>query len=102
MRIVFKLGQPLPKVAGAKEVVVEVPGDSATVTTTLEGLFAQIPKLRDELFARGEPARFYYTIFLNDRLLRFADASTTPVKDGDVLLILLPVAGGCQQIGVAD
>jgi molybdopterin converting factor small subunit len=94
MRIVCKLGQPLPKVAGAKEVVVEVPADGATVATALEGLFTQIPKLREELFARGEPARFYYTLFLNDRLLRFAEASTTPVQDGDVLLILLPVAGG--------
>jgi molybdopterin converting factor small subunit len=94
MRIVCKLGQPLPKVAGAKEVAVEVPGDSATVAIALEGLLAQIPRLREELFARGEPARFYYTLFLNDRLLRFAEASTTPVQDGDVLLILLPVAGG--------
>jgi molybdopterin converting factor small subunit len=94
MKIVCKLGQPLPKVAGAKEVAVEVPGDRATVAAALEELFTQIPKLRDELFARGEPARFYYTLFLNDRLLRFAEASTTPVQDGDVLLILLPVAGG--------
>ena len=94
MRIVFKLGQPLPKVAGAKEVVVELPGDRATVAIALEGLLAQRPRLRDELFARGEPARFYYTLFLNDRLLRFSNASTTPVQDGDVLLILLPVAGG--------
>ncbi len=94
MRIVFKLGQPLPKVAGAKEVVVEVPGDGATVAMALEGLFAQLPRLREELFVRGEPTRFYYTLFLNDRLLRFAEASTTPVQDGDVLLILLPVAGG--------
>lgn len=94
MRIVCKLGQPLPKVAGAKEVAVEVPGDGATVAIALEGLFMQIPKLRDELFARGESTRFYYTLFLNDRLLRFTDARTTPVQDGDVLLILLPVAGG--------
>ena len=94
MRIYFKLGPPLPKVAGAKEVAVEVPGDRATVAMALEGLLAQLPRLRDELFAKGEPARFYYTLFLNDRLLRFSNASTTPVQDGDVLLILLPVAGG--------
>jgi molybdopterin converting factor small subunit len=94
MRIVCKLGPPLPKVAGAKEVAVEVSGDRATVAIALEGLLAQLPRLRDELFARGEPARFYYTLFLNDRLLRFSNASTTPVQDGDVLLILLPVAGG--------
>jgi len=93
MRITFKLGEPLWRTVGKREVAVDVP-PSATVGHALTALATTYPAAGQELHSRDGQADFYYSLFVNDRLVPFANKDQVTVKDGDVITILLPLAGG--------
>ena len=93
MRVTFKLGEPLWRSVGKREVAVEAAAP-ATVGDALVALGAAYPQAGEELQGRGGRSDFYYSLFVNDRLVLFAQKDQAQVKDGDTISILLPLAGG--------
>jgi molybdopterin converting factor small subunit len=75
---------------GAELVLLE----GETLGDILEGLETRYEGLRGKLRGpRGEIRRFV-NIYVNDSDVRLLDGSTTPVTDGDEVIIIPAVAGG--------
>ena len=68
--------------------------EGKTLGEVLDGLETRYEGLRGKLRGpRGELRRFV-NIYVNDNDVRFLDGSTTPVSDGDEVIIIPAVAGG--------
>jgi len=68
--------------------------EGATLGDILDGLETRYEGLRGKLRGpRGEIRRFV-NIYVNDSDARLLDGSTTPVADGDEVIIIPAVAGG--------
>jgi sulfur-carrier protein len=73
----------------------EVSASGANVGEILRGLAAAHPATQDQLFsAEGELNR-YVNVYLNDEDVRVLQGLDTAVGDGDTLVILPAMAGGC-------
>ncbi len=97
MRVSFKLGEPLWRTVGSRDATVEVgpPGAvSCTVGEALDALAAAFPEAGREMRLGTKESDFYYSLFVNDRLVLFANRDKAPLREGDVISILLPLAGG--------
>jgi molybdopterin converting factor small subunit len=97
MLVRFKLGEPLARAVGARQTSIEVtapPSGAVTVGDALNALLAAHPQAAAELRLGANDSDFYYTLFVNDRLVRFAKRDQAPLHEGDVISILLPLAGG--------
>ena len=97
MRVSFKLGEPLWRSVGKREVTVEVgpPGAvTGTVGEALDALAAAYPEAGREMRLGTKESDFYYSLFVNDRLVLFSKRAVAPLKDGDEISVLLPLAGG--------
>jgi sulfur-carrier protein len=75
---------------------------------TLDELFADIDARHAGLRGRvvddrgeGAALRRFVNVYLNDEDVRFLGGLTTPVKDGDTVVILPAVAGGSWTPGSA-
>lgn len=68
-----------------------VAGES--VGAFLERLFAAYPVLRQEMVDPAGRVLYEYQVWHNDELVREADLHR-PVRDGDTIGLLLPMAGG--------
>ncbi len=91
MQVLVKFAGPLRGAAGVKQVQVELDGGADT-----GGLLRRVaelyPAVQHELMETE--ARNYYSVFINDQLVREKDRETAPLKDGDTVMLLLPIAGG--------
>ncbi len=68
--------------------------EGETLGEVLDGLESRYEGLRGKLRGpRGEIRRFV-NIYVNDNDVRLLDGSTTPVSDGDEVIIIPAVAGG--------
>ena len=68
--------------------------EGRTLAEVLDGLESRYEGLRGKLRGpRGEIRRFV-NIYVNDNDVRLLDGSTTPVSDGDEVIIIPAVAGG--------
>jgi molybdopterin converting factor small subunit len=94
MRVSFKLGEPLATRVGQRLVTLETELSAATVGDALAALAERYPDVGQELRLGSRDSDFYYSLFLNDRLVPFANRDRAALKDGDVISILLPLAGG--------
>lgn len=97
MRVSFKLGEPLWRAVGSRETTVEfgAPGvAAATVGQALDALAAAHPEAGREMRLGSQESDFYYSLFVNDRLVLFSKRDTAMLRDGDEVSILLPLAGG--------
>jgi len=93
----FKLGEPLSRAVGLRQTSVEVPtpaSGAVTVGDALNALVAAYPQAAHELRLGTKESDFYYTLFVNDRLVLFANRDKALLHEGDVVSILLPLAGG--------
>ncbi len=93
----FKLGEPLSRAVGLRQTSLEVPAPPSgapTVGDALDALIAAYPKAAQELRLGSTESDFYYTLFVNDRLVPFANRQQTPLHEGDVISVFLPLAGG--------
>ena len=82
---------PLRPFAG-KQDVVEV--EATTVGDALQRLVGQYGDLRRHLYNEDGRLRSFVNIYVNDNDVRLLDGSTTPVADGDEVIIIPAVAGG--------
>ena len=81
-----------PSVGGERE----VSADGATVGEVLEGLATAHPDTRGQLFSDDGALNRYVNVYLNDEDVRVLDGLTTPVGEGDSLVILPAMAGGAS------
>lgn len=73
----------------------ELQADAERVTDALHGLTRRYPLLRRHLFGEAGELRDYVNVYLNQDEVRDLPAGVeTPLRDGDVLLILPSIAGG--------
>ncbi len=80
-----------PSVGGEKEV--QAAGDD--VGAVLTQLAEQHPATQSQLFGADGSLNRYVNVYLNDEDVRVLDGLGTSVKDGDTLVILPAMAGGC-------
>lgn len=73
----------------------ELQADAARVADALQSLTRDYPLLRRHLFGEAGDLRAYVNVYLNQDEVRDLPAGVdTPLRDGDVLLILPSIAGG--------
>jgi len=80
-----------PKTGGQPEV--EAGGES--VGEVLRALTAEYPDTQAQLFGGEGDLNRYVNVYLNDEDVRVLDGLDTAVKDGDTVVILPAMAGGC-------
>jgi molybdopterin synthase sulfur carrier subunit len=73
-----------------------VDGAGATVAELVDKLEADHPGIKERLIENGEARRFV-NMYVNDEDIRFTGNLSTPVADGDTVVILPAVAGGAAR-----
>jgi molybdopterin converting factor small subunit len=94
MRITVKIGDLLWRIAGERQIDLQLTTD-ATAADGLAELYQLYPALATELPPGGTTRGglpYYY--FVNRRLVGERNLAACRLKDGDTLLILSPTAGG--------
>lgn len=91
MRVTAKVGEPLRSALGSRKVAVELP-EGATAADLLSSLAYRYPAFQYQFYQRG--IDLPYALFLNDEQIKLDEVGETPVSEGDILFIFLPVAGG--------
>ncbi len=90
--VTIRLGEPLWRAAGERRLQLSLSSGS-TVQDALDILVRRFPPLADALF-REHRGRRVYQVFLNARHIPWQEAGRYDLRDGDVLHILPPAAGG--------
>lgn len=75
---------------GAKAVT----GEGATLAALIEDLEQKHPGLADRLLENGALRRFV-NVYVNDEDVRFLGGLEAELSDGDEIVVLPAVAGGC-------
>jgi adenylyltransferase/sulfurtransferase len=89
--IIIRIPTPLrPYVQGQKEIEI----DAGTVGSALEYLLLQHPTLKPHLYDENGSLRSYVNLFVNEEDVRNLENQSTPLVDGDRLMILPSIAGG--------
>ena len=87
-RAVIKLPVGLVYPEGQREMECQ----GATVGEVIEDCLTREPRLRPRVFR--EDGKLWVGIFLNNRNVRQMQGLETAVKDGDLLTLMPPIAGG--------
>ena len=93
MPIRVKLGEPLWRAVGQREVAVECAGPNSTIADVLLKL-CDYPGFQDAYQNHANGVGPEYVLFLNDKPLPATAAASTECGEGDTLRIILPIAGG--------
>ena len=72
----------------------EVQANGDTVAAVVEDLERQFSGLRERLLDDGGELRRFINIYVNEEDIRFLQAKTTALKDGDEVSIVPAMAGG--------
>ena len=70
-----------------------VSGEGSTLAELVNSLDDSHPGLKERLL-EGDDLRRFVNVYVNDEDVRFTGSLETPVKDGDVVVVLPAVAGG--------
>jgi len=73
-----------------------VEAEGGTVGDVLQGLIAQYPDLREQLFAGEGGLNRFVNVYLNDQDIRYLQELQTPVDARDTVVILPAMAGGAR------
>ncbi len=93
MEIKIRLDEPAWRLVGQKTLAVRLESTGPTVADIIRELTRRYAGLDAEL--RGQTGDFVpYSLFLNDESVRWSEIEAKPVKEGDCLRVLLPIAGG--------
>ncbi|MGH3332636.1 MAG: MoaD/ThiS family protein [Nocardioidaceae bacterium] len=71
-----------------------VPGEGDTLSEVIEHLETNHPGIKERL-VEGEGLRRFVNVYVNDEDVRFTGGLDTSVTDGDQVVVLPAVAGGC-------
>jgi len=94
MRITVKLGEPLWRQVGQRTLQMEWARPSITVDGVLRRLQRDYPGFGPAYRGDGLGTAYPYSLFINSRLVRRAEARKTVLGDGDKLFVFIPVVGG--------
>src|SRR5256885_15492901 len=72
----------------------EIEGQARTAGEALERLTATHAELRKHLYNEQHTLRNFVNVYVNDEDIRHTEGPTTPVKDGDTVMIVPAIAGG--------
>ena len=72
----------------------ELDAHGSTVADVIENLVARFPALEAQLLQHGELAEFV-NVYVRGEDVRTHDGLDTEVRDGDQLILLPAMAGGC-------
>jgi molybdopterin converting factor small subunit len=76
----------------------EVSASGGTVAEVLGALVEEHPGTRSQLFGADGELNRYVNVYLGDEDVRVLDGLQTAVGEGDVLVILPAMAGGCLPV----
>jgi MoaD family protein len=92
MKLKLNLLKPFSDAVGKKQLSLEFKGK--TLCDLLFYLVEKYPKMRDDLLTDKNDITDYVSVFVNDKPLSVLDGEQTKLKDGDELLIFVPISGG--------
>ncbi|UCG70408.1 MAG: MoaD family protein [Thermoplasmata archaeon] len=92
MKINVKLLKPFSDIAGKGEVELDFEGK--ILSHALNKLCELYPDLKKEIFDDNGEITYSVNIFLNDSPITALQDVDSPLKDGDEILIFMPVGGG--------
>ena len=95
MTVEVKLGDPLWKAVGQRQVRLELT-DGASVNDALLRLRTAYPQFEAALAAGGTRLGVPFHFFVNRKLVKDRDLTQHRLKGGDTLHILAPIVGGIQ------
>jgi len=72
-----------------------VPGEGGTLSEVIEHLEDNHPGIKERL-VEGDDLRRFVNVYVNDEDVRFTGGLGTSVSDGDQVVVLPAVAGGCR------
>lgn len=90
MAVIVRIPTPLQRLTKGQEVVEVNPG---TVISIVEDLEKQFPGIGERVSEGGKIRRFV-NVYVNEEDIRFLQAESTEVKDGDEVSIVPAIAGG--------
>ncbi len=91
MPVHFRIPGVLAPLAGGRTALEASGATVGEAVADVAARFPQVaPRLRDE---KGEPYPFV-VFYLNDDDIRFRDGFSTPVRDGDEIVVIPAIAGG--------
>ncbi len=91
MAVKILIPTPLRHYTGQKDVI-ELHG--STVREVLDQLVSQHNDLKKHLIGEDGKLRNFVNVYVNEEDIRVLSKEATPVKDGDVLMIVPSIAGG--------
>ena len=91
MPITIAIPTPLRQFAGGQS---EIEVEAATAGEALDQLTATHTELRRHLFNDQNALRNFVNVYVNDEDIRHVQGKDTPVKSGDMILIVPSIAGG--------
>ncbi len=71
--------------------------NSRDVKSALQELTTTYPNLKRYLYSENGRLRSFINLYLNEEDVRYLSGEETPLKDGDVLMIIPAIAGGLGQ-----
>jgi sulfur-carrier protein adenylyltransferase/sulfurtransferase len=71
--------------------------NARTVGDALKELVTAFPNLRKHLYSESGRLRNFINVYLNEEDIRYKEGESTPLKDGDTLMIVPAVAGGAHD-----
>ena len=90
MSVQVRLHQYFQEMADGQEVV---EGEGANVRELIDNLDSKFPGMKDHLLDRRGRLQGFVELFVNSDVV-YPEGTSRPVKDGDVVEILMIVAGG--------
>lgn len=88
----LKLLPPLTRLVGEKEIAVDL--GPASLRTVIEEAMARDRKFRSALLDSEGHLSHEYSCLLGDRAWNASSLDDVEVRDGDEVVIMLPIAGG--------
>ena len=90
---VLRIPTPLrPYTSGKSEVNV----GGSNVAEALIDLTTQFPTIKPHLFSEGGELRPFVNLFLGENNIKDLQGVNTPIQDGDKLVLIPSIAGGCH------
>ncbi len=78
------------------KLTLETPGGEASVRSILSRVLEQYPGLREDLGENLELVGEEVQVLVNGRNIEFLEGLETRVRDGDVVVLIPPAAGGLE------
>ena len=80
----------------------EVTVSGSNISDALADLTAQYPALKPHLFNEGGDLRPFVNLFVGENNIKDLQGVETPIKDGEKIMLIPSIAGGCHYEGKAQ